>query len=58
MKGWMVRVREYFTKDVYVEAETSNEAAELVEDMYENGEIEITYHDYDGFVIEEPQEDE
>lgn len=50
MKKFNVRVVETLAKTIEVQAETIEEAEDIVRDMYDNEEVVLTYEDYDNEV--------
>lgn len=44
---YKVQVREILSRDIIIDAEDEEEALDKVQDMYDNGDIVLDYHDCD-----------
>lgn len=53
MKYYLVEITETLVKRVVIAADSAEQANQIVSELYENGEIELTYKDYEGGTVGE-----
>ena len=58
MPEFSIEVRELLTKIVTIEADSSEEAVEKVEEMWGNNEIILSADDYEGKIVQDSDSDD